>query len=116
MRTLTTILLAGLLFVSCSKKESSSLEDVIASNNLETIRAKKAELDTKQQEIASQLETLNKKISELDVVMVGRLQLFRIDNNYFFEGFLVVVAHGPVSVAVDWRWHGYFDIGIIVEC
>lgn len=67
MRTLTTILLAGLLFVSCSKKESSSLEDVIASNNLETIRAKKAELDTKQQEIASQLETLNKKISELDV-------------------------------------------------
>lgn len=66
MRTLTTILLVAVLFVSCSKKESSSVEDVIASNNLETIRKKRAELDTKQQEIKTQIEQLNKKISELD--------------------------------------------------
>lgn len=66
MKTLSTLLIAGVLFVSCSKKEEASVEDIIASNDLETIRKRKAELDIKQQEITAQIEQLNKKIFELD--------------------------------------------------
>ncbi len=66
MRTLTTLLIAAVLFVSCSKKESASIEEIIASNDLETMRKKKAELEVKQQETTAQIEVLNKKIFELD--------------------------------------------------
>ncbi len=66
MRTLITILLTAVLFVSCSKKEQSNFDNVLESNDLEALRQKKAELDIQQQEVAAQIEQLNEKISELD--------------------------------------------------
>ncbi|WP_442264460.1 efflux RND transporter periplasmic adaptor subunit [Tenacibaculum sp. ZS6-P6] len=58
--TITTVLLA-----SCGKK-GQSVDAVIASGNLEQIRAKKDELSTKNQEILSQIKLLDTEISKLD--------------------------------------------------
>lgn len=66
MRTLTTLLLVAVFFVSCSKKETTSVEDVLSTNDLEAIRKKRTELDNQQQQLTAQIESLNKKISELD--------------------------------------------------
>lgn len=66
MKTIYTLLIAAILFVSCGKKSGSTIEDVIATNDIEQIKAKKAEIETKQQEITAQLKQLNTKLDELD--------------------------------------------------
>jgi len=63
--TIYTFLIVSLLLTSCGKK-TQSVEDIIASNNLEQIRNKKSELDVNQQELAAQLKQLEAKIKELD--------------------------------------------------
>lgn len=59
------ILISTVILASCGNKEQS-VEDIIGSNNLEQIRAKKATLDTEQQELTTQLKQLETKIKELD--------------------------------------------------
>lgn len=54
------------LVLACGDTKNTSVEDVIASNDLEKIRNKKVSLDQEQQEIASQLKLLEAKIKELD--------------------------------------------------
>lgn len=60
------IITTTILLISCGGKKEQSVETVLATGNLETIRAKKAALDTKQQTLATQIKKLNNKISELD--------------------------------------------------
>ena len=55
-----------ILLISCGGKKEQSVETVLASGNLETIRAKKVALDAKKQTLAAQIKQLNDKISELD--------------------------------------------------
>lgn len=65
MRNFFILLAASIFVISCGENVQS-IEDIIASDNLEQIRAKKAELDIRQQETALQLKQLEKKIQELD--------------------------------------------------
>ena len=67
MKNITLISLIVLLFSSCGEK-TQTVEEVIASNDLEKIRAKRAELATKQQEYKDQVSKLDLKISNLDTV------------------------------------------------
>lgn len=84
MRTTYTILFMLIVFASCAKKESASVEDVVASNNLENIKAKKAELDGQQQALATQLELLNAKIAELDTTKkVPLITAFEVKQQMF---------------------------------
>ncbi len=69
MKKIFAILTLALVVVSCGGEKTTSVEDLIASNDLAQIRAKKAELDAKQQEISNQLSMLQDKISELDPQM-----------------------------------------------
>ncbi|UJH90503.1 efflux RND transporter periplasmic adaptor subunit [Antarcticibacterium sp. 1MA-6-2] len=66
MKNLLYISLFSLLLVSCGKTEEGSVEDVIASNNLEEIRAKKVELSKQQSEIAGKIEQLDAAINQMD--------------------------------------------------
>ncbi len=66
MRKIYSIVLLAVLLVSCGGSKEQSIQDVIATNDLAQIRTKKAELDTKQQELAAEIKQLNDKISELD--------------------------------------------------
>ena len=66
MKYIYSLVLLTILLTSCGGDKNKSVEDIIATNNLETIRQKKAELDVSAQAISAQLKQLEKSIKELD--------------------------------------------------
>ncbi len=69
MKNIISITLLSLLILSCGgEKKGKSVEDVIASQDLSEIRAKKDEISTKQIEFASQIKLLDEQISKLDTI------------------------------------------------
>ena len=67
MKHIIKLTLITLLLASCSGGDKNqSMEDLIASGNLEQLRTKKAELNSKQMEIESQIKALDEKIKELN--------------------------------------------------
>ena len=68
MKTIYTLLFAALLITSCGDKKEQTLDDIIASKDLQQIRNKKSELDTKVQEISEEIKKLNEAIEELDTL------------------------------------------------
>ncbi len=57
---------SAIILTSCGGENKQSVEDIIASKDLELIRKKKTELDAKAQEISTQLKELEKEIKALD--------------------------------------------------
>ena len=55
MKHIALFILTTFFLVACGSDKVQSVEDLIASGNLEEIRAKKSELDIQQQELATQL-------------------------------------------------------------
>lgn len=66
MKYIYALVLASLLLTSCGGDKKKSVEDIIATNDLELIRKKKTELDASSQEISAQLKALEESIKELD--------------------------------------------------
>ncbi|WP_298550145.1 efflux RND transporter periplasmic adaptor subunit [uncultured Algibacter sp.] len=66
MKNLFSLLIITLLLASCGGDKKQSIEDVIATENLEKIRLKRGEIVAKQQEITEQLKQLDEKIAVLD--------------------------------------------------
>ena len=66
MKTIYQFILLTLLLASCGGDNQKSLEKVIASENINAIREKRAEIVSKQQDIAAQLKKLDVKIAQLD--------------------------------------------------
>ncbi len=66
MKKIYTIIILTLILTSCGTDKKKSVEAVIATNNLEEIRAKKEQLISKEIEIVEQLNLLEEKIEELD--------------------------------------------------
>lgn len=66
MKHIVTILIITLVLFSCGGEKRQSVDDVIATNNLEKIRIKKSQLDEQQQLLSSQSKQLEAKIKELD--------------------------------------------------
>ncbi|MFY9242017.1 MAG: efflux RND transporter periplasmic adaptor subunit [Polaribacter sp.] len=66
MKNIYLILFISLILTSCGDKKEVSVDDVLASNDIAKIKAKKVELDTKQQALADDLKKLNDKIDDLD--------------------------------------------------
>lgn len=66
MKHIYTLLILTLLLASCGNEKKQTVEAVIATENLEKIRLKRAEVVAQQQEIANQLKQLDTKISVLD--------------------------------------------------
>ncbi|APG66132.1 efflux transporter periplasmic adaptor subunit [Tenacibaculum todarodis] len=66
MKKIISLTILSILLISCGEKKEQSLEAVLASKDLTTIRAKKTKLDTQQQELAAQIKQLNDEISKLD--------------------------------------------------
>ena len=62
------ILLTGIigLVVACGNNEEKSVEDVIATQDLSEIRAKKSELSTQQSELSKKIDQLDEEIKKLD--------------------------------------------------
>ncbi len=67
MRKIYSIFIVTLVLASCSpKKSGGSLEEVLASNDIATLQAKKADLDQQQQELNAQINQLNEKLESLN--------------------------------------------------
>lgn len=66
MKTIYTLLLVTVLLSSCGSKNKKSVEDIIATNDLELIRKKKSELDVTAREISVQLKQLEKTLKVLN--------------------------------------------------
>jgi len=66
MKYIYSLVLVSILLTSCGGDKKKSVEDIIATNDLELIRQKKAELDVSAQEISAQLKQLEKTIKNLD--------------------------------------------------
>lgn len=68
MRTIYALLVTTILFISCGEKKQPTLEEVIATQDLTTIRAKKSELDKQSQEISEKIKLLITEIDKLDTL------------------------------------------------
>lgn len=69
MKYIYTLLITAFLFTACGgEKKGKSVENLIASDNLEALIQKREEIDAKQQAFAEQLKLINERISELDTI------------------------------------------------
>lgn len=84
MKHIYTILILTILIFSCGSDKKKSVEDVIATNNLEAIRAIKDQIISKQIEIVEQLKQLDAKIDELDTTKkVALISTFTVKEEVF---------------------------------
>ncbi len=69
MKHIQLIILTSLLLVACGgDKKKNTVESVLETNNLETIRAKRAELVDNQEEINAKIKQLDEAIAKIDTV------------------------------------------------
>lgn len=68
MKKIYSIVFTTLVLFSCGGEKQQSVDDVIATKNIEQIRTKKAELDVKMQEISNKIKKLNTEIEQLDTI------------------------------------------------
>ena len=66
MKNIYTLLLITIIFTSCGGDKKKSVDDIIATDDLELIRKRKTELDVSAQDISNQLKQLEAKIKVLD--------------------------------------------------
>jgi RND family efflux transporter MFP subunit len=66
MKNIFSILVITLILVSCGGEKKNSLETILESNNLETIRKKRGELVNEQEAINDKIKLLDEKIKVLD--------------------------------------------------
>jgi len=68
MKKIYSILLLSILLTSCGEQKKNSVEKVLESDNLETIRKKRGELVNEQDAINEKIKLLDEKIATLDTV------------------------------------------------
>ena len=89
MKKIYSLLIVTLLLAACGGDKKMSVEDIIATNNLEQIRKKKSELDTEQQALVTQLKQLEVKIKALDpqekIPLVTTFEAKETIFNHFLE-------------------------------
>lgn len=66
MKQLLTLLTIAFILTSCDGNKKNSVEKVLESNNLETIRKKRAELVNEQDALHEKIKVLDAKITEID--------------------------------------------------
>lgn len=66
MKNIYSLFVIALLMISCGGEKKNSVEKVLESNNLETIRKKRGELVNEQEAINDKIKLLDQKISAID--------------------------------------------------
>jgi len=67
MKNIYTLLIGSFLILSCGGNKETTIDDVIASGNLEEIRVRRTEVVAKQQELNDAIKKLDLKIATLDL-------------------------------------------------
>ncbi len=66
MRKIFIITVASIFLTSCGENKEQTVDQVLASNNLELLRSKKEELSNKNQQIIKEIKLLDAEITKLD--------------------------------------------------
>lgn len=78
-----------LLLIGCGGKETTTIESVIASNNIDQIRKKKDELSAQNQEIIGKIKLLDAEISKLDtnkkIPLITTLPIKKVEFVHYLE-------------------------------
>lgn len=89
MKHILTILTLSLLISSCGEGKKNTVEKALESNNLETIRKKRAELVDEQQILRDKIASLDEKISTLDttktIPLITTFKATPIEFNHVLE-------------------------------
>ena len=89
MKKLVILTFLSLIIASCGGEKAATVEDIIATNDLEQIRAMKTELDQKRLALVDELKLLEDKISELDenqkIPLITTIQTTETVFNHFLE-------------------------------
>ena len=89
MNKIIPLILVMLIFSSCGKKDETTVESVIESKDLKSIRLKKSEMVVQQIEIKEQIKRLDIAISELDdrrkVPLITTFVVNESDFNHYLE-------------------------------
>lgn len=84
MKNIFSTLILTLLLVSCGGEKKQTIEEVITTDNLESIRLKRSEVVAQQQVIAEQLKQLDAKIAVLDTTKkVPLITTFKAEQSVF---------------------------------
>ena len=89
MKKLVSISIIAIVIFSCGGNDNKSIEDIIASGNLEEIRNKRAEIVKQQTIFAAQIQQLDEKIEVLDtekkVPIISTLTIKDTIFNHYIE-------------------------------
>ena len=89
MKYIYITLISALILTSCGGGDKTTIEDIVASNDLENIRKKKSELDTKYHRLSSEIKLLESRIKELDPQeKISLITIFKVKEtvfNHFIE-------------------------------
>ena len=66
MKNIYLVLFTALFLASCAEQKDASLETILASNDLKQIKAKKSDIDLRQQALTLDLKKINDKLDSLD--------------------------------------------------
>lgn len=68
MRKILSLFIITLVFAACGSGGNKSVEDIIATNDLKEIRAKKTELDNQQKDLTQKIKQISAAIDKLDTL------------------------------------------------
>lgn len=86
MKNIYTLVLGSFLIISCGGNKEKSIDEVIATNNLEKIRTRRLDIVTKQQELNNAIKQIDLKITELDTVKkLPLITAVKIETNVFYH-------------------------------
>ncbi len=66
MKNIYLLIIITVFLNSCSNKKEPSLEEVLATNDVELLKSRKSEIDAKLEELTLDLNQLNNKLSVLN--------------------------------------------------
>jgi RND family efflux transporter MFP subunit len=66
MKNIYLLFLLALILTACSNKKEPSLEEILATNNVDQITSEKIRIDTELQELTANLNKLNRKLNSLN--------------------------------------------------
>jgi len=89
MKNIYTLVIGSLLILSCGGNKEATIEDVIASGNLEKIRARRTEIVSQQQQLNNAIKKLDSKIADLDLTkklpLVTAVKIEESEFNHYLE-------------------------------
>jgi len=86
MKNIYSLLIITLLLISCDQNKELSIEDIIDTNDLETIRKKRVEVVLQQQHVSNQLKQLDSTIALLDTTKkIPLITTFTSEQNVFMH-------------------------------